>query len=98
MEFEQQDDQELYDSILESVQIHEQEIDSLTEAGVRVKRTKAQIRKAGINRTAILLAKAAGDPIYDKYAAATMKMREFRAVLLKKYGSKAKAAFGKKKR
>lgn len=41
------------------------------------------------NRSALILAKRANDPLYDKYAKFNALRLQFRAAIVKKYGSKA---------
>ena len=66
----------------------------LTEALIGPKRRtdRKTILRRAIARQAILIARAEGDPMFEKYKLHFLKMRELRSLIQKKYLSKARAA------
>ena len=57
----------------------------------KVKLDKKIILQKKISRMAILMAKQAGDPLYDKFKLHLVNLKNIRIAIYKKYGSKAKA-------
>ena len=85
------EDQELFQKIVAAAREEEADAEFLEERMAPRKARKEHVRKRLIHRTSILLAKAAGDPLYDKYVLFASRVREIRGQLLKKYQSKAKS-------
>jgi len=63
----------------------------------KVKLDKKVILQKKISRASILLAKQAGDPLYDKFKLWLMNFKNVRKAIYKKYGSKAKSLVFKMK-
>ena len=69
---------------------------ALTESGVLLESPKFRRKKVSIlaqrrSRAAVLLARSAGDPMYDKLRFHLEKFREFRTAIRTKYAARAKA-------
>ena len=84
-----EEDTALFEKIIETM-IEEEEIEDFLVEQQKRKAKKVHVRKRSTHRTAILLAKANGDPLYDKYVRYSSMMRAVREKILKKYSSKAK--------
>jgi len=54
-----------------------------------IKMTKEQKFAMLVSRTAVALAKQAGDPLYDKYRSVDKKRKQLLAEILRKYRQKA---------
>ena len=66
----------------------------LTEALIGPKRRtdRKTILRRAIARQAILISRAEGDPMFEKYKLHFLKMRELRTLIQKKYLAKARSA------
>ena len=66
----------------------------LTEAMIGPKRRtdRKTILRRAIARQAILISRAEGDPMFEKYKMHFLKMRELRTLIQKKYLAKARSA------
>ena len=69
---------------------------ALTESGILLESPKFRRKKVSIlaqrrSRAAVLLARSAGDPMYDKLKFHLEKFREFRTAIRTKYAARAKA-------
>lgn len=66
----------------------------LTEALIGPKRRtdRKTILRRAIARQAILISRAEGDPMFEKYKMHFLKMRELRTLIQKKYLAKARSA------
>ena len=92
---EEEEDSEL-DTLEEAALIEFAQSQEILSEQMNIVRLNRQTRLLNLsNRTALIMARRANDPLYSKYAKFNALRLQFRAQIVKKYGSKA-ASYARK--